>query len=172
MNLRDELLLEHSKKQTVRIGRYVGSDDQRFAELAGLVLSNEPVVSQRAAWALSHCAELHPRLVISHLSKLVTNLDRADLHDAVKRNTLRILEMVEIPSKLQGRLADRCFSYLSGSEPPAVKAYSITILYNICKFEPGLANELKLVIEAQWDYASAAVLSRGKKVLKGLVKMQ
>lgn len=171
MNIREALLEEHSKKQTERIARYIGSDQKRFAQLIKLFLEGEYRVVQRAAWVMSYCAERHPELVMPYLEKLLDNLDNTKLHDAVKRNTLRIFEVIDIPEKLQGKLVDICFRTLSGQDPVAMKAYSITILLNICREEPDLKNELRLVIEELMPYGSAAVKSRGRKALKELEKI-
>jgi hypothetical protein len=171
MNIREALLEEHSKKQTAKITRYIGSDKKRFAQLIKLFLEDEYRVVQRAAWVLSYCAENDPGLVKPYLEKLLNNLDNTGLHDAVKRNTLRIFEVIDAPAKLQGKLVDLCFRTLAGQEPIAMKAYSITILLNICKKEPDLKNELRLMIEGLMPYGSAAVKVRGRKALKELEKI-
>ncbi len=171
MNIREALLEEHSKKQTMKIVKHIGSDKERFATLIKLYTGSEYRVTQRAAWAVSYCAIQHPELMRPHLSKLVKHLAKPGLHDAVKRNTLKVLESAPIPKSLQGILVDTCFRFLQGQEPAAIKAYSITILFDICKEEPDLANELRTVIESIMPYGSAAIRSRGKKVLKALQKM-
>ena len=48
MNLREALLKEHSKVQTMRIVEYVGDDKERFAQLMDLFLNDVYRVSQRA----------------------------------------------------------------------------------------------------------------------------
>jgi len=168
MNLREAILEEHSKRQTEKIARYIGNDKKRFAQLVKLFLEDEYRVVQRAAWIMSYCAEQQPQLIKPYLEKLLNNLEKPGLHDAVKRNTLRIFEAVDIPVKLQGKLVDICFRTLASQEPAAMKAYSITILLNICKKETDLKNELKLVIESLMPYDSAAVKSRGRKALREL----
>jgi len=41
MNIRDALAAEHSKRQTMKIVRYVGDDPKRFKELLDGFLSDE-----------------------------------------------------------------------------------------------------------------------------------
>lgn len=171
MNIREALLEEHSKQQTIKIVNYIGSDSDRFAELLKLFLGNEYRVTQRASWAVSYCAEEHPQLVKPYLSKLVKNLEKPGLHDAVKRNTLKMLETIAVPRSLQGQVADLCFKFLLSQEPVAMKAYSMTILLNICKEEPDLKNELRLIIEDTMMLGSAGLKARGKRVLKELEKI-
>ncbi len=173
MNLRNAILQEHSKAQTLRISEYAGAAPTQFAELMTLFLGNEYRVTQRAAWAVAICSEKQPQLLHPWLKKLITNLSKTDLHAAVKRNTLRILQYVEVPRTLQGMTVTNCFILLrSATEPIAVKVFAMTVLSNVCKKEPGLIKELKLVIEAQLPQGSAGFLSRARKVLRELSKFE
>jgi len=168
MNLRDEILKEHSKKQTMKIVKYIGTDQKRFDELLRLFLADEYRVTQRAAWALSYCAIEHPELIQKHLKKIILNLEKP-VHVAVKRNTLRFIQFVQIPRTLQGRAAEICFRFLNDlKEPIAIRVFAMSVLANICQVHPELSNELRLSIEAQLPYGSAGVHSRAKKVLKSL----
>lgn len=170
MNLREEILKEHSRRQAEKIAAYIGDDERRFAELMHLFLGNTYRVTQRAAWIVSICAERNPFLIEPFLSKMVNNLS-GDVHDAVKRNTLRIFQTIELPKKLCGKTADICFRFLmDADEPIAVKVFAMTVAANICKHEPELKNELQLVIEDQLENASAGFKARAKKILRQLRK--
>jgi len=46
----------------------------------------------------------------------------------------------------------------------------LTTLFNLSKFYPEVENELKLIIENNWDNETAAFKSRGKKTLQLLQK--
>ena len=91
MNIRDEILKEHSRKQSEKVANYIGSDRKRFDELMSLFLGNTYRVTQRAAWIVSICAERNPELIQPFLSKMVKMLE-GKVHDAVKRNSLRIFQ--------------------------------------------------------------------------------
>ncbi len=92
---------------------------------------------------------------------------------AVKRNTLKILQFVDIPEDLLGITADICFRLLNdGKEPIAVKVFAMTVIFNIVKKYPELNEELKISIEEQMPFASAGFKSRGNKILKALLKME
>lgn len=169
MNLKETILEEHSKKQTARIVAYIGDDKKRFAELMDLFFGNEYRVTQRAAWAVSNCAENHPELIRPYLKKIVVNLEKPDLHDAVKRNSLRLLQFIDVPSSVQGRLVDRCFNYIvSVDEPIAIKAFALTVVQRICEKEPDLKQELVLVARDLSEHSeSPAIRSRCKNILSG-----
>jgi len=169
MNLRNAILKEHSKKQCAAIVKWIGHDQQRFDELFDLFLNDEYRVVQRAGWPLSYCIEKYPDLIQKHFTRLLKNLDNKGIHDAVKRNTVRLLQYVTIPEKFHGQVMDICFKYIiSPTEPVAVKAFSITVLQNLAKQYPEIINEIKLVIEERWDHETVAFRTRAKALLKEL----
>ncbi|MEO5572254.1 MAG: hypothetical protein ABIT08_10200 [Bacteroidia bacterium] len=170
MNIREEILKEHSKKQTNKIVKFIGNDSKKFKELMHLFFNDEYRVVQRAAWIVNNCAEDYPELIKPYLEKMIDYLQKP-VHDAVRRNTVRILQFIDIPKRLNGKAASVCFDLLqSKDEPVGVKVFSMSVLGNLCKTEPGLKNELRLVIEEQLPYSTAGFLSRAKKILKRLDK--
>jgi hypothetical protein len=169
MNLVEEILKEHSKKQKDKIVNYVDNDPKRFAELVHVFLQGPYRVTQRAAWPLSYCIEQYPDLLKPHFRKIISQLGKKNIHDSVKRNTLRMLQFVRVPKVYQGITADLCFGFLADlKEPVAIRVFAMTVLANMAKEVPDLKNELILLIEDQIPYASAGFLSRGGKVLKQL----
>ena len=168
MNIIQEVLREHSKAMRDRVVRYVGKSPARFAELVSVFLKGPYRVTQRAAWPLSYCVEVHPQLIKPHLRKIILNLKTPGLHHAVKRNTLRLLLFVDIPKSLQGIVTDFCFNFFSDpNESIAVKVFSMSVLAKIARRQPDIGRELRLVIEDQLPYAGPALLSRARKLVMG-----
>jgi hypothetical protein len=169
MDLLKLLRAEHSKKQTDRIVAYIGDDKQRFAALINLFFQGEYRITQRAAWPLSYCVRRYPELIAPYYRELLDNLGRKDIHVAVIRNTVRLLQDVSIPKRWHGRVMSICFDFVSDPETPiAVKAFALTILSNLSRDYPEIRVELKLIIEEQWERATPAFRSRARKILKGL----
>ena len=167
MDLEEEILREHSKLHAERLADWVGSDRTRFKRLMGLFLRGDYRVTQRSAWVVSICAENHPELIGPYLQRMITKMQEPGVHDAVRRNVVRILQFVEVPERLLGTVATVCFEYLSSAaQPIAVKAFSMIVLGNIARKEPGMKRELQLIIEQQLPYASAGFRSCARKVLK------
>jgi hypothetical protein len=167
MNLFEMLLAEHSKKQCDKIVKYIGSDKNRFAELMQLFFKGEYRVTQRAAWPMSYCVRKYPALIQPYFNRLINNLRKKGLHDSVVRNTVRILQDVDIPKKFHGKLMSTCFDFLQSNDiPVAIKAFSLTILGNFSKVYPEIYPELKLIIEERWEHETAAFRSRARKILK------
>ena len=148
---------------------WVGRDPERFAELMQLFLNGDYRVTQRSAWAVMHCATRHPELVTPWLGPMIGKMQEPDLHIAVRRNVIRILQDIEIPKKLMGRVADLCFRYLNDVHSPiAVKVFSMTVLANIAQGEPDMARELRAIIELMLPYSGAAMNARARMILKTL----
>jgi hypothetical protein len=169
MDLKKEILKEHSKKQMTKVVDYVGDNPNRFKGLIQVFLAGPYRVTQRASWPLSYCVEKHPHLIKPHLKTILDYLPKPDVHDAVKRNIIRLLQYIEIPKKLQGKIADICFGFLQDKkEPVAVRVFSMSVLTAIASENPDLKRELKLIIEDALPHASPAFLSRARKVLKEL----
>ena len=167
MNLREEILQEHSKAQCEKIVRWVSDSQKRFDELFELFLSDEYRVTQRAAWPVSYSVINHPGFIKKHFSRLITNLKKAGIHNSVKRNSIRLLQHVNIPGKFQGAVMEICFNYIqSPTEPVAIKAFSLTVLGNLSKQYPEILPELKLIIEEQLPHQTPAFKSRANKILK------
>jgi hypothetical protein len=72
---------------------------------------------------------------------------------------------VDIPEKFHGEVMEICFKYVeSSTEAVAVKAFSLTVLNNLSKQYPEILPEVRLLIEEQWLYQTAAFRSRSKKL--------
>ena len=168
MDLRATIRAEHSKMMCSHVVKWIGSNQERFDELFRLFLDDEPVIQQRAAWPLSYAAGDHPPLIQKHFGKLLRNLKKNDLHDSIKRNTMRLLQYVPVPEKFHGEVMNIAFDYIiSPSENPAIKAFSLSVLENLSKQYPEIKQELKTIIEDRWEIESAAFRSRAKRILKG-----
>jgi hypothetical protein len=166
MNLSQEILKEHSKKQTDKIIRYIGTNQNKFDALVELFLNGEYQVTQRAGWPLSYISIAHPEMIRKHLKNLLVNIKKPNLHNAVVRNTFRLLQFVEIPKSLQGIAVEVSFNYFNDiKQPVAIRCFSMTVLGNLCKEYPELKNELLICIEENLPHASAGFRARAKKVL-------
>jgi len=167
VNLREEILKEHSKAQCEYIVAWIGSDQSRFDELLHLFLTDEYRVVQRSAWPLSYCVIAHPEFISRYWRQLIDNLFKPGIHMAVKRNTIRMMEGIGIPEDYEGEMMDLCINYVaSPTEAVAVKAHSLTILGKLCRKYPEIIPELKLIIEDQLPHQTPAFKARAKRLLK------
>jgi hypothetical protein len=113
--------------------------------------------------------EEHPELITPHLKKILDFVVKLDVHAAVKRNTMRLLQFIDIPKNIHGRVAEIGFNFLNDKkEGIALQVFAMIVLGKIVQHEPELANELRIIIEDRLPYATAGFRSRARKVLKAL----
>jgi hypothetical protein len=166
MDIREAVLDEHSKRQTEIIVACIGEDPQRFRELIKVFFGGPYRVTQRAAWPLSVVAEKRPELLKPHLNKLIDQLPKSDAHPAVKRNIVRLLQFVEIPKRLQGKVYSHCLDLIADPrEPIAVKAFSLTVAERIARTQPFLFDELRMVAAPLAKNASPGLKVRLRSIL-------
>jgi hypothetical protein len=171
MRLREQILKEHSKENCNKLVQWVGASPDRFDKLFYLFLHDEYRVVQRASWPISYCVEAHPGLIKKHFTALLDHLEKPGIHAAVKRNTIRLLQFIEIPKRYHGRLMDLCFGYLGDPrEAITVKVFSLTVLQHLAAFYPEILPELKLLVEENCGYGTAAFKARARQFNKAVSK--
>src|SRR5687767_3825791 len=123
MNFREEILSDHSKEHALRIAALAYQSKQNFKELIKCFLDDDHKLAQRAAWSVSWAARKNPAMVLPYIKDLVAVLKKKNVHDAVIRNSVRVLQEIEIPEQYQGEVMDACFQFIeSPTTPVAVKA--------------------------------------------------
>jgi hypothetical protein len=164
MNLQAEILKADFKDQAVFVAEEINGDKEKFCLLMALFFSKDIRICQRASWVVSHCADKNPQQLMPYLDRIVKNMYN-DISDATKRNSVRVLQYVDIPENLWGETIEICFKYLTGNEAVAIKVFSMTVLYNLSLMVPEITTELKVVIEDQLPYGSTGFKSRARKIL-------
>lgn len=171
MNLETEIVKTHNKRNRDKIVAYIGNDPGKFAQLVEIFLMGPDCVTQVSSWPLSYCVEKYPSLLKPNWKKILAFASKPDMHDAVKRNTMRMIQFAQIPKIHQGITTNLGFKFLADTrEPAAIRVFAMSVLANLANEIPELKNELIPLIEQQLPYSSAAFISRGRKVLKNLKK--
>ncbi len=167
MNIREALIAEHSKRQTLKIVNYIGSDPEKFSELMSIFFEGNYRLTQRASWSLNYCAEFHPELIKPYLAKLIDQLTDREGHSAVRRNIVRLLQNVEIPAKFAGKLFSICIDLLDDpNEPVAVRVFAMSVAAKIANGQKDLLNEIRLITEKHIPHSTAAFRARARSVFK------
>ncbi len=170
MNLIDELGKRQSLATKKKIVDWVGTNPGRFKQLMNIFLGDNYRLTQWAAWPISDIVELHPALIKPYLKPTLNNLDRPELHDAVRRNVLRLLQFIDIPPGLRGLAYDKAFLLFSdATQPIAVRVFAMTVMANIAETEPDLRNEV-IPIRNLPSVRITGLCSRATKLLKKLRK--
>lgn len=171
--IRDLLLTEHSRAVTDECLRRISNDPAEFSILMDCFLSNEKIVAQRAAAVVGIAGEYWPHLLQPFLHQALPLLYRTDVHDALKRAVVRVLQDFPVRHEDIGEVANACFTVLMRpAEPIAIRAFAMSAILNLCKQEPDLGHELQLVVEAvlKEPEISAGLQNRANKVLVALSK--
>ncbi len=169
MDIREEALKEHSKKQTEKIAAWIGDDKKRFDQYLKLFLQDEYRVVQRISWVLSIVAEEHPAMVTKSLPKIIRRLDDDDIHVAVKRNVIRILQFLPIPEKCEVKVLDHCLKYIADpNETVAVRCFAMTVAAKLAGQYPELKREVSDTIKAAMKTTTPGLKVRSGDVLKKL----
>jgi hypothetical protein len=168
MDLKEALLKEHSLTQTTKISIWSVQSKANLKQLMQAFAGKDKMLVQRASWAASKAYDLKPEWFSNYLPQLIACLEKP-LHGSVRRNSLRIMQTMDIPEEYQSQLIDKLFELLSDTkEESAVKAFGMTVAYNIVKHYPELGKELKIIIEDQLIYATPSFKSRAKKIVNKL----
>ncbi len=173
MNIKEELLKEHSKHKTQEIADYIGLDSNKMAELMSLYSDSNQEIARRAAWVMSHVHDTFPTQTDSYQSLIIKTLKSHEVHDAVKRAGLRSLADKTIAEEYLGEAAEICFELLKSKEEAiAVKVHAMEILKNIVIGVPELREELLFSLEEQFPYQTSGFKSRASKIIAFLQKMK
>ena len=125
MDIRATLENSYSKAGALQIADYIGSDPERFRVLMDIFLFEEYRISQRSAWVVSHVADRHVFLINPYIDAMLDRMQTSN-QGAIKRNTLRVFAMMELPEEYQGRVVDVCFNMLDNpKEPIAVRVHAM-----------------------------------------------
>lgn len=168
MNIRNHLTGQQTRRKSMEVIDYIIEQPSAIEELMECFFDDEIRICQYAAWPVGILGEKHPEIISPYLPMMVSNLDNPK-HDAVVRNTIRILQYIETPEEIEGEVYERCFNYLvSPSSPVAVKVFSMSVLAKIAMKIPELKEELIIAIEDYKPFGTAGYQVRARKVLKML----
>ncbi|MEL7163351.1 MAG: hypothetical protein AAFN92_21520 [Bacteroidota bacterium] len=172
MNLREQLLREHSRPNADLILAYVLKDKRRTAKLMDLFLDDEYRVGQRAAMVVGDLGRLEPTWLRPYHARMIAAAD-AGKHDAIKRNVMRYfseLPLEELSEENAGNLLDVAFRlFESPTEAVAIRVFSMQIVANFTEEYPELKDELRAVIELTIaEGTTPGFRSRGTKILRKL----
>lgn len=155
-------MLGHNKELALRTAEWIGDSKKRFRELVGFMVSEDPVLSARAAWVFGICVEAHPRWLAPVLPELLDRIERR-VHPAVTRNLFRCLQAAPIPGELEGRVLSAAMAALGGPGPVAEKAFGMTILKRLGGGNADLMEEIRMLVRERFHEASPAFRARAKR---------
>ncbi|WP_207533433.1 hypothetical protein [Desertivirga arenae] len=177
---KDELLTEIKqtleKVKVEKLAAIAGRSDSKFNDLIDLSFHKDKAIAFRASWILETAANLHPDKFWDSAGFF---LDRytGQSNNSCRRHFTKIL-MWMLHKKTQkiglgnfdwSPVIESTFEWLTDPEcPVAVKVNCLDILLALKDQEDWIAEELRAETEFLLKDGSAAMQSRGKKVLRKL----
>lgn len=161
-------LLEAGHNTALRneITTYVGSSKKRMGDLMHFFFHEKWRYGQRASWSIGQIGCKQPKLIAPYLEEMVKRLD-GESHDAVKRNTVRIFQDIDIPEDLEGPLFDKCLDFVIDTKiATAIRCFAITVCGKIANNYPELQEELVAVAQEYMPHGSAGFKYRCRKLIK------
>ncbi|MDQ2773235.1 MAG: hypothetical protein M3Y54_22345 [Bacteroidota bacterium] len=166
MNLRHELLREHSARQNRRLADYASAHPTALAELLHLFWYGVARERQLAADVLGWVGQRKPKWLVPHLPGLLAAAQPGpNQHPAVRRAVARVLQFVPVPEEWAALAFDTCLALLQNpAEPVAVRAYALTAAARLASPYPELAAEMMAAATAALGTSTSAALhSRAKR---------
>ncbi len=165
------LLKGRSSKAANEIVQIVLKNPDALEELMTYFLSNDSRLCQTASWSVGILASKASHLLIPYMSKLIEAHENPN-HDSVLRNSIRAWQFMDIPEEYEGEVFDLCFNYIGDPRfPIAIRVFSMSVCFNICKKYPELLKELKVKLELINQSESPGIRSRCRKILKAIDKI-
>jgi hypothetical protein len=146
----------------------IGNNDACFREVLDLCFIEQYPISMRAARVIQLCCEKRPKRIYPCLEEIVTKVLESRI-DGVRRNFLKIFaEFIDIRKISDpGPLLKSCFEcMLNFDETPAIRIYSMEIVFRISQYEPDLKNELISTIEFIVGESPPSIKNKGMKILR------
>ncbi len=165
MNIEDAVIgLKDSKQVGPLIDQIVNHPEQMADLIDCMYVQGNWRLCQKAGWPLIRMTKTHPELITPFIPRMVSELENTDQHDAHIRNTVRVLQELDIPEDDQGKLYDLCFNFMMEIKyPTAVRAFSITILSRIAMAIPELQEELLSALEMIKNEGTSGFVNRANK---------
>lgn len=170
MDFKAALEQGHSKEMAVQIAHSLIAEPDKLRDYISL-LSEEPLIAQRASWPLATITDEAPELLEPYQKELIDAAEH-NLHPAVCRNILRYFQFAPIRNEsIQEQLLDLAFRQMeSPAVPVAIRVFAMQAILQNTKTLPDLRQALADSIALRIEDEKPGFKSRGRKILKTLEK--
>jgi hypothetical protein len=170
MNIRQQLLKEHSRQNGDFIEEYVVRTPGAVIELMACFFSDETTVAQRSSQVVGNLGRHHPEMLQPWWEEMI-EAGEVPIHIAIRRNVARYFCELElpIPEKLETRIANSFTRWSTDPDAPvAVAVFAMQFVADRYQQFPKLAKAIKKEIESRMESNSATpgFCNRGRKILK------
>lgn len=184
MNAKEQVVFELKnlgsalRENRWRVANKILNNPNLFPCLIEILFSNKKDISIKAAWVMEFILAKNLTLIIPHLSVFTANLATIS-YDSSARCCAKICNFLataynekkdtcgqhKLKIKHINLIVETCFDWLITPHKVAVKVFCMSTLFEFGKRQKWIHKELKLVLQQNTAYESAAYKARSKKIL-------
>ncbi|WP_214756284.1 hypothetical protein [Exiguobacterium sp. s157] len=146
---------------------FVGNDPDRFSELMTCSTDDRPVVRMRSADAMEKVTRHHPELLQAHQSSLFQQLQIATQQE-VRWHLAQLMPRMTWTEEEAADIAHVLSDWIDTETSNIVIVNALQAIFDLSAVHPRFRDELKALLESQFETGSPAVKSRSKKLLQKL----
>ena len=174
-----ELAATFGKTKVDKLSKLLKQQNFALRDLIDLTFHEDKTIAFRAAWLLENVFLVNPELYLPEIDYLLARFKDVT-YQSCQRHYAKIMMYLTSPKAhplIKGKLAEtdlepiveQCFDWLIDPEVLiAVKVFASEALFNLRHRYPWINEELKNQLEFLMRNGSAAIQSRGKKLLAKL----
>lgn len=173
--------VDHSRDNRKKYALLVISNPDLIPRVLDILFEVDDKRSSKAAWLLEFVARENLDVILPYLDRFTSNMHKVHLDPAV-RPVAKICEyLIEayyhksknhtkdyLQPKHKEKIIELCFDYMISNQKVAVKAYSMNSLFLLGKEYDWIHPELSMILERDFNSASAAFKARARHLLKKL----
>lgn len=161
------------KKKMQKLTDLCIRESYSYRDLIDLTFYIEEEIAFRAAWILEGCVERFPERFVPEIPYFLECYPRQHNNSCRRHYTKIMIRLLKtMPALTEARteqIIETTFEWIAGDKVPvAVKANCMTILFMLRTKSDWIEDELKAQIEFLMKNGTAAIESRGKKILSML----
>lgn len=175
--------VNHSREKRLHYANLVVENPSLIPKLLDILFQVDDKTSPKAAWILEFTFSKNLELIIPHLNRFTTHIDKIYLDSAV-RPIAKICEYLitayylkkenkisqALKPKFKEKITETCFDWMISEQKVAPKAYAMNSLYLLGQDYNWIHEDLALILERDYQIQSAAFKARARQILKKIKK--
>lgn len=171
-----KLSVAFTKKRAIELAELAGKNSSGVDLLIDLSFHPELTYAFRAAWILENVFEIYPEELEKHAMRIIDLYPKQNNPSCQRHYTKIMMNLTSkqafldiLPADQIEQVIEASFDWLTRAAcPVAVQVNCMDVLYNLKGFDSWVAEELEAEIRFLMRNGTAALQSRGNKLLKKL----
>lgn len=149
-------------------------DDQAFQDFWAIANDKEVKNNWRALWVIDHAIQRNTQRLDEVLKQLYSLMLETDNHSLLRMGIKLICQRPILANDQSGELLNKCEDILLNTKMPiATRANSLQYIFEFCKIEPDLINELEVLMDhLAENETSGGMTARIRNIRKACTKLK